>query len=84
MLSSRWLTVLLSVSDLFWLGKLVKKGWRQGERGEAVWLVVLMVGHGPGFFFFLISSSFFFIFWFKRELVARESVLCCLIFSCYN
>jgi hypothetical protein len=60
-LSSRWLMVLLSVSDLFWLGKLVKKGWRQGERGEAVWLVVLMVGHGPGFFF-LISSSFFFYF----------------------
>lgn len=51
MLSSRWLTVLLSVSDLFWLGKLVKKGWRQAERGEAVWLVVLMVGHGPGFIF---------------------------------
>lgn len=36
MLSSRWLTVLLSVSDLFWLGKLVKKGWRQGEGGSRV------------------------------------------------
>jgi hypothetical protein len=58
--------VLLSVSDLFWLGKLVKKGWRQGERGEAVWLVVLMVGHGPGFFFLKSLVHFFFIFWFKR------------------